>query len=98
MELTPTVSLTFKGDCEEAFKYYAELLGESDRLRYLSPALHAAMMGELRWPGPEVIDRGIDVRTLDLDPADLAKLAVARRADVMADLAAWDGVHHMDTK
>jgi len=70
---------------------YAEILAESDRLRYLSPRLHAELMSELRWPGHDSVDTGIDVRTLELDGADLAKLAVARRADVMADLAAWDG-------
>jgi molybdopterin/thiamine biosynthesis adenylyltransferase len=70
---------------------YAELLGESDRLRYLSPVLHAEMMQELRWPGLDPLEQGIDVRTLELDDADLSKLSVARRADVMADLAAWNG-------
>jgi molybdopterin/thiamine biosynthesis adenylyltransferase len=70
---------------------YAELLGESDRLRFLSPRLHAEMMGELRWPGEDPLETGIDVRTLELDKADVAKLSVARRADVMADLASWDG-------
>lgn len=75
---------------EDQLADYAELLGESDRLRYLSPRLHAEMMSELRWPG-ENPETGIDVATLSLDDADLAKLAVARRADVMADLAAWDG-------
>jgi molybdopterin/thiamine biosynthesis adenylyltransferase len=70
---------------------YAELLSESDRLRYLSPVLHAEMMGELRWPGRDPLDRGLDVRTLELDESDLSKLAVARRSDVMADLARWDG-------
>ncbi|MCU1380252.1 MAG: Rv1355c family protein [Acidimicrobiales bacterium] len=76
---------------EDGLEGYADLLGESDRLRYLSPRLHAEMMSELRWAGDESPDTGIDVRTLGLDEADLAKLAVARRADVMADLAAWDG-------
>jgi molybdopterin/thiamine biosynthesis adenylyltransferase len=70
---------------------YAELLGESDRLRFLSPILHTEMMSELRWPGKDGLERGIDVRTLELDEADQGKLLVARRADVMADLAAWDG-------
>ena len=76
---------------EDEVEDYADLLAESDRLRYLSPRLHAEMMGELRWPGVDMIETGIDVRTLELDTSDLAKLDVARRADVMADLAAWDG-------
>jgi hypothetical protein len=70
---------------------YAEVLAESDRLRYLSPALHSELMSELRWPGRDCLQTGIDVRTLELDTADLAKLAVARRRDVMDDLARWDG-------
>jgi hypothetical protein len=70
---------------------YAEILAESDRLRYLSPALHSELMSELRWPGRDCLETGIDVRTLELDTADVAKLAVARRRDVMDDLARWDG-------
>lgn len=67
------------------------LLGESDRLRYLSPALHVEMMSELRWPGHDPLEVGLDVRTLELDGSDLAKLNVARRSDVMECLAAWGG-------
>ena len=78
-------------DAPDDLEAYAELLAESDRLRYLSPVLHREMIGELRWPGRDELATGIDVRTLELDPADLAKLDVARRADVMADLASWDG-------
>jgi ThiF family len=69
----------------------AYLLGESDRIRYLSPELHAQMMSELRWPATDPLDTGLDVRTLSLDASDLAKLSVARRSDVMARLAEWDG-------
>jgi ThiF family/Nitroreductase family len=69
----------------------AALLGESDRLRYLTEQLHAEMMSELRWPPDDPLDVGLDVRTLDLDRTDLAKLQVARRADVMACLAEWGG-------
>lgn len=68
----------------------AELLGESDRLRYLTEHLHREMMRELRWPGIDALDWGIDVRSLELDRSDLAKLSVARRADVMALLAEQD--------
>ncbi len=68
-----------------------EVLGESDRLRYLTPLLHGQMMAELKWPGRDRLDTGIDVRTLGLDPADLAKLEVAGRGDVMSLLAEWGG-------
>jgi nitroreductase len=67
----------------------ADLLAESDRMRYLSPQLHREMMSELRWPG-EPLETGIDIRTLELDSTDLSKLAVARRADIMRHLASWN--------
>jgi hypothetical protein len=69
----------------------AGLLAASDRLRYLTPLLHKQMMSELRWPGRDRLDTGLDVRTLELDATDLAKLEVARRPDVMAHLAKWRG-------
>lgn len=68
----------------------AELLGESDRQRYLTEQLHRELMRELRWPGTDSLDWGLDVRTLELDASDLAKLGVARRSDVMAILAEQD--------
>ncbi|SEF15916.1 Rv1355c family protein [Jiangella alba] len=74
----------------EPLRQLAELLGESDRLRYLTEHLHREMMRELRWPGVDALDWGIDVRTLELDRSDLAKLGVARRSDVMAVLAEQD--------
>ncbi len=67
----------------------ADLFAESDRIRYLSPVLHGQMMSELRWPGRDRLELGIDVRTLGLDATDLAKLEVAGRPDVMAYLASW---------
>ena len=46
--------------------------------------------GFLRWPGDPDQDTGIDVRSLELDPADLAALDILRRPDVMDLLATWD--------
>lgn len=74
-----------------AIRQCAELLAAADRLRFLTPTLHREMMSELRWPGRDDLDSGIDVRTLELDAADLARLSVARRGEVMALLAEWDG-------
>lgn len=68
----------------------AELFGESDRIRFLTEHLHREMMRELRWPGTDSLDWGLDVRTMELDASDLAKLAVARRRDVMDLLAQED--------
>jgi hypothetical protein len=79
--------LTAGDDVDEA----AAILGESDRIRYLTPRLHAEMISEVRWPGDESPDSGIDVRSLELQPADLVKLDVLRRPEVMAYLAEWDG-------
>ncbi len=67
----------------------ADILAESDRIRFLTPLLHHQMMGELRWPGPDRAALGIDVDSLGLDASDLAKLAVSRRPDVMRTLASW---------
>jgi hypothetical protein len=69
----------------------ADVLAESDRVRYLTPLLHQQLFSELRWPGRDRLDLGIDVRTLGLDPIDLAKLLVASRSDVMSLLASWGG-------
>ncbi|MEO5831777.1 MAG: Rv1355c family protein [Nakamurella sp.] len=69
----------------------ADLLADSDRIRFLTPTLHGQMMGEMRWPGPDRAADGIDVASLGMDEADLAKLQVAARADVMAQLAHWGG-------
>jgi nitroreductase len=67
----------------------AELLAESDRIRFLTPTLHREMMGELRVPGRDTVDEGIDVRTLELGPGELAALDLLRRPEVMAHLAEW---------
>jgi molybdopterin/thiamine biosynthesis adenylyltransferase len=66
-----------------------ELLAESDRIRFLTPTLHREMMAELRVPGLDTVDEGIDVRTLELGPAELASLELLRRPDVMGHLAEW---------
>jgi hypothetical protein len=68
----------------------ATILAAADRTRYLTPLLHAEMISELRWPGDPSPDTGIDVRSLELDPGDLAVLAILRRSDVMAQLARWN--------
>ena len=62
----------------------------ADRIRYLTPQLHAEMVSELRWPGDPCPDTGIDVLSLELDPGDLAVLDILKRPDVMAYLAQWN--------
>jgi molybdopterin/thiamine biosynthesis adenylyltransferase len=68
----------------------AAALAAADRIRYLTPRLHAEMFAELRLPGDPEPETGIDVRSLELDPADLVMLDILRRSEVMAILAAWD--------
>jgi hypothetical protein len=69
----------------------AAILAAADRIRYLTKRLHAEMFAELRWPADPSPDSGVDVRSLELDPADLVMLDILRRSDVMANLAAWGG-------
>lgn len=78
--------LTASSEIERA----ATILAASDRIRYLTPRLHAEMISELRWIGDESSDSGIDVRSLELHPGDLAVLDILRRPDVMTHLARWD--------
>jgi hypothetical protein len=68
----------------------ATILAAADRIRYLSPKLHGDMASELRWPDDPRPDAGIDVRSLELDPADLAVLEILRRPDVMDQLLRWN--------
>ena len=68
----------------------ADLLGASDRIRYLTARLHAEMISELRWAGDPDPDTGIEVRSLELDASDGAVLGILRRPDVMKHLAQWD--------
>jgi molybdopterin/thiamine biosynthesis adenylyltransferase len=78
--------LTSRDDIDTA----ATILAAADRIRYLSPKLHGDMASELRWPNDQHSDTGIDVRSLELDPADLAVLEILRRPDVMDHLLHWN--------
>jgi molybdopterin/thiamine biosynthesis adenylyltransferase len=66
-----------------------DVIAESDRIRFLTPTLHREMFSELRVPGRDRIDEGIDVRTLELGPGEHAALELLRRPEVMAHLAEW---------
>ncbi|MGH9093387.1 MAG: Rv1355c family protein, partial [Acidimicrobiales bacterium] len=74
---------------EDQMAACAEILGASERVRFLTERLHREMIGELRWPGDD-LSTGIDVRTLELGPSDEAALRVVRRGDVMELLEDWD--------
>lgn len=64
-------------------------LGAADRVRFLTERLHREMFAEVVWPGT-TSEVGIDAESLALGAADLAKLTIARRPEVMALLAGWD--------
>ncbi|SHV73517.1 putative molybdopterin biosynthesis protein MoeY [Mycobacteroides abscessus subsp. abscessus] len=68
----------------------ATVFADADRVRYLTPTLHREMISELRWPGDDGSDFGIDVRSLGLASGDLAVLPLLRRTDVVAALDDWD--------
>ena len=68
----------------------ADILAACDRIRFLTPHLHAEMRAEIRWPGDPNPDTGIDVDSLELDPGGVAALDILRRPDVMAALADWE--------
>jgi hypothetical protein len=68
----------------------ATIIAASDRARYLTPRLHSEMIGELRWPGDPRPDTGIDIRSLEFEPGDLAVIEILRRPDVMNHLAQWN--------
>jgi len=67
----------------------AELLAECDRLRFLIPSVHQEMLGEIRWPGRDSLEEGMDVRTLEMDPASLGTMELLGRPDVMSHLSDW---------
>lgn len=73
----------------EGIERAVAILAATDRIRYLEPRLHAEMISELRWPEQDNSD-GLDIRSLELAPTDLATLDILRRGDVMARLAEWD--------
>jgi molybdopterin/thiamine biosynthesis adenylyltransferase len=68
----------------------AKILASTDRIRFLTPRLHREMISEMRWPGDQPADSGIDVRGMELDPGDFAVMEILRRPDVMGLLAQWD--------
>ncbi|MFC7448803.1 Rv1355c family protein [Rhodococcus daqingensis] len=67
----------------------AEVFADSERVRLLDPRLHREMFGELRWP-EDPLDTGIDIRSLELDDAELSTIGIVSRPDVMTHLAEWD--------
>ncbi|MFI5035633.1 MAG: Rv1355c family protein [Acidimicrobiales bacterium] len=78
----------------------SEMLAASDRLRFLIPEVHDQMLSELKWPGRDSLEEGLDVRTLEMDPTGYAAMELVGRSDVMSHLADWraGGVLGLRTK
>ena len=69
----------------------AQLLADCDRLRFLIPSVHREMLHEIRWPGRDALEDGLDVRSLEMDAASSTILDLLGRPDVMGHLADWRG-------
>lgn len=68
----------------------AENISATDRLRFLTDALHREMISELRWPHSGGLSSGIEVSSLGTPTAELAALELLRRPDVMEQLNNWN--------
>ena len=67
----------------------AKMLGDADRMRFLLPEVHREMLSELRWPGRDSLEEGLDVRTLEMDAGGYAAMELLSRSDVMGHLSDW---------
>ena len=67
----------------------ADILAASDRLRFLLPHVHEEMLSEVKWPGRDSLEEGLDVRTLEMDASGYAAMELLARPDVMGHLADW---------
>ncbi len=72
---------------------FADLHGETERLRILNPTMHQEMMHELRWSDHETTSTrdGIDLVTLELTATDRAAMEVLKRPRVAAMLLGISG-------
>lgn len=72
-----------------------EILGQGDKLRFLSPVMHREMMAEMRWT-PAETERtrdGLDVATLELGAVDAAAMKLLRKWSIMDTLGKVGGGH-----
>jgi hypothetical protein len=68
-------------------------LGRTDRLRFLSPVMHAELIRELRWSAEEVARTrdGVDLATLDVSASDRAVLRLLSAPSTMSRLKRMGG-------
>jgi nitroreductase len=69
----------------------ATMLAEADQWRFLIPHVHEDMMAEVKFPGKDDLDIGLDVRSLEMDETSLPLTSLLQRGDVMHHLAEWGG-------
>ena len=69
----------------------ATMLAEADQWRFLIPHVHQDMMAEVKFPGKDSLDIGLDVRSLEMNEAMLPLTALLQRSDVMGYLSEWGG-------
>ncbi len=77
----------------DALAAMGALLGEGDRLRFLSRPMHREMMAEMRWSREEAerTRDGLDIATLELSPADVAAMRVVSSWKAMKLVAGVGG-------
>lgn len=70
-----------------------DLLGELEKIRLLEEKGHTDFVNEMRWTEAENSEKrdGVDIRTVDLTNAEIAGFNIARDADVMRLINAWNG-------
>jgi len=78
---------------EEQLRELAEIIAESDRIRFLCRELHREAMGEIRWSPQHAHERrdGVDLATLGMTTAQVAAMGLLARPDVAAELRAMKG-------
>jgi hypothetical protein len=69
----------------------ATMLAEADQWRFLIPHVHSDMMAEVKFPGKDSLEAGLDVRSLEMNESFLPLTALLQRGDVMGLLAEWGG-------
>jgi hypothetical protein len=80
-----------------------EVLGQGDRLRFLSDVMRREMVGEVRWSGAEAATTrdGLDIASLELTPTDQAAMRLLtqdRVVNAMRETGGGDGLANASRK
>jgi hypothetical protein len=80
-----------------------EVLGQGDRLRFLSDVMRREMVGEVRWSGAEAAATrdGLDIASLELTPTDQAAMRLLtqdRVVNAMRETGGGDGLANASRK